>query len=178
VIGLFIENKRINVLYFFFDKKFESKNLKQRCDTLKYGLNKTKIMIRSIYLDNVNHSCESIRDTYGLKKLDTFSDDIFVGYCYGQYISYYRFLFDCNIKEKLENEQSLVNILTILSDEQSKFSCCDNIHYYHPYPLGTFGSGFLTDLTKMPLWDVSVTTPMIYKGTLPEYLVIDGYLNK
>lgn len=44
-----------------------------------------------------------------------------------------------------------------------------------PYPLGSFGEGFVKDLTAQPVWDLSAPTPFVlYKGARVPYMQVDG----
>ena len=48
-----------------------------------------------------------------------------------------------------------------------------------PFPLGSFGEGFVKDLTAQPVWDLRAPTPFVlYKGSRVPYMKVNGYASR
>lgn len=155
-------NKELNIMHFIFDAKCtNTNNIKEICQQYEMYLEHPTIMVRAIYVSynqcKVDHTCDAIRNTYYLKCLDNISDRV--------YTHTDRFLFEC------KNGNELVQLFRLFSEEVIPNINAYSYSYRIPNPLGTYGEGFVTQLTELPAWNIwNVQGSQLFKGKPPKYL--------
>jgi hypothetical protein len=157
----------LNIMYFFFDLHYKGNEIKEICQKQQLYLKRPKTMIRSIYLDKIDHTKDIIKDTYYLKYLDNVSEHI---YCNTD-----RFIFECNTSQGTNN---LASLFKIFINDIEHLNIESNNTYKVPYPSGKYGEGFLTHLTELPVWHVESDNYVLYKGIPPKYIWFNNSIVK
>lgn len=175
-------NTYLNLLYFFFNNMYDGQSIKDICNSWQTGIQDNNIIVKSVYVNKMNYENEVIRDTFYLRCLDTISHQIYKSIDkYGTNTVWDRFLFECSVGASVKCDDDKLNLSSLLSifiEDYKNMNIRNMVDHHIPYPLGTYGYGFLMDLTTLPSWSTKTDTSMIFKGVPPKYINVDGIIKK